>query len=97
MTVATTSQAAYDAIKDKLGKKQLIVYEALKELGQASNEQIADHLGWAINSVTGRVSELKRFGMVDVIGITKNKSGFTAKLWTACDINDKKLLEMDCE
>lgn len=96
MTVAITSQQAYTAIKGKLGTKQTIVYEALKVLGQASNEDIADHLGWPINRVTGRMTELRNYGMAAVAGITRNKSGFSAKLWSACDINDKNL-EMDCE
>ena len=94
--IAETSRQAYQSIKN-LGVKQEIVYEAIKELGQASNEQIADHLGWAINRVTGRVTELKKFDLVTVAGITKNKSGASAKLWTAKDINDKNLLEFDCE
>ena len=97
MTVAATSQQAYQSIKEKLGEKQIIVFEALKVLGEASNEEIADHLGWPINRVTGRMTELRNFDMVAVVGVTKNKSGFTAKLWAPCDINDKKLLEMDCE
>lgn len=96
MAVAGTSRKAYKSIKD-LGSKQEIVYEAIKELGQASNERIAEHLGWAINRVTGRVTELKYFGLVTVAGLTRNRSGATAKLWTVKDINDKKLLEFDCE
>lgn len=97
MTVAETSLEAYQSIKEKLGTKQTIVYEALKTLGRASNEEIADYLGWPINRVTGRMTELRNFDMVAVAGITRNKSGFSAKLWAPCDINDKKLLEMDCE
>lgn len=97
MTVANTSREAYQSIKEKLGTKQEIVYEALKTLSQASNEEIADHLGWPINRVTGRMTELRNFGLVDVAGLTVGKSGHSAKLWTACDINDKHLLEMDCE
>lgn len=98
MALAHTSREAYDKILESLGDRQTIVYEALKVLGQASNEEIADHLGWPINRVTGRISELcNKFDIVAVIGVTKNKSGFSAKLFAPKDINDKKLLEMDCE
>lgn len=99
MTVADTSKMAYAKIYESLGRRQHEVYEALKELTVASNEELADHLGWPINRVTGRITELKKFGLVDVHGLGMNRSGHTAKLWTACDINDRKLMEMahDCE
>lgn len=96
--VAGTSAKAYESIKSKLGYKQETVYNAIKELGTPTNEVIADHLGWPINRVTGRVTELKRFGLVEVYGLGKNKTGFSAKQWVAVDLNDKKLKEMalDC-
>lgn len=99
MTVANTSRMAYDAIKDTLNEKQSIVYEALQELGIASNEQIAEYLNWPINRVTGRVTELHKLDMVGVAGVTVGKSGHSAKLWAPRDINDKNLekLGLDCE
>lgn len=98
MTVAGTSQEAYEKIQDKLGFKQMVVYETIKRLGAATNETIADHLGWPINQVTGRVTELKRFGVVAAEGRGLNKTGFTAQLWSVRDPNDKNLLELtnDC-
>lgn len=98
MTVATTSKAAYEKIKSKLGKNQLIVYEAIKTLGRPTNEEIADFLGWPINCVTGRVTELRGFNMVGSEGLGTNKSGFTAKRWGVRDLNDSTLLEIgqDC-
>lgn len=80
--IAGTSRAAYEQIKSKLGDKQQAVYDAVGELGVATNEQIAEYLDWPINRVTGRVTELKKMGFVDVEGITKNKSGFSAKQWS---------------
>lgn len=99
MTVANTSMMAYEALLDKLGEKQQIVYEAIKELGAATNDQIADHLGWTINRVTGRVTELKKYGLVDVEGIGISNSGNSAKVWSIRDLNDRKLEQMshDCE
>ena len=90
MSVAITSKVAYESIKD-LSDKQSQVYDALKELGKATTEEIADHLGWAINRVTGRVHELANYGVVICIGMGKNKSGIGAKLWTTTDPNDKNL------
>jgi len=74
------------------------VYEAIGEMGLATNEQISEYLDWPINRVTGRVTELHRFGMVDVEGISKNKSGFSAKQWAVKNINDRNLTQMalDC-
>lgn len=94
-----TSKSAYSKIQDLLGQRQMQVYEAIGDLGIATNEMISDYLNWPINRVTGRVTELKRYGLVDVEGLGKNKSGFTAKLWGVRDLNDKKLLEIanDCE
>lgn len=96
--VAETSVQAYEKIKSKLGGKQEAVYEAIKELGTPTNEAISDYLGWPINRVTGRVTELRRFGIVEVYGLGVNKSGFSAKQWVAVDPNDKKLKDMalDC-
>lgn len=98
MSVSGTSQEAYDKIRDKLGYKQAIVFEAIKRLGAATNEAIAEYLGWPINQVTGRVTELKRFGMVAAEGRGINKTGFSAQLWSIRDPNDKNLLELtnDC-
>lgn len=96
MTVANTSRDAYASIV-KLGDKQGIVYDALRELGIATNEMIADYLNWPINRVTGRVTELKRYGVVDVHGMGLSKSGRSSKLWMTVDLNDKKLKEITTE
>jgi len=91
MTVAQTSKLAYEKLRDKLGNKQQIVYEKLQELGSATNEQIADALGWPLQSVTGRITELKKYGLVDVEGIGLSKAGNSSKIWGTRDLNDKQL------
>lgn len=96
MTTVATSREAYDAIQPKLGKRQTEVYEALKVLGRASREGIADHLGWPINKLTGRVKELKELEMIETSGVTLTKSGCSAELLAVSDLKDKKLKEMDC-
>lgn len=90
--IAETSRSAYKSLKD-LGDKQRVVYEAIKTLGRATNEQLAEHLGWEINRITGRVNELSHYGMVAVDGLGKTKSGRSAKIWVVKDLNDSVLLK----
>lgn len=89
--IAETSMQAYAAIQNKLGARQEEVYNAIKLLGRASNEEVADYLGLPINRITGRCTELRNFGLIAVDGITKNKSGASAKVWVAKGLDDKKL------
>jgi hypothetical protein len=94
MTVSSTSKNAYNAIYSKIGDKQRKVYEAIGELGIATNEQIAEYLDWPINCVTGRVTELRKFGMVGVEGIQKGSSGHSAKAWGVRDMGDDMLTQL---
>jgi hypothetical protein len=94
MSVASTSLSAYDTIKPKIGKKQKIVYDAIDELGTASNEQLADYLNWPINTVTPRVCELRMLGMVGLEGFKKSKSGMKVKAWGVRDNGDNALLRL---
>jgi len=59
-----TSMLAYLEILENLGERQRIVYRAIRELKSANNLMIAKHLGLSINQVTGRVFELRKFGVV---------------------------------
>lgn len=60
--VQPTSLAAYDSVA--LTERQQDVLDALFELGEASDQQIAERLGWTINRVTGRRGELVEAGLV---------------------------------
>lgn len=64
MTVRTTSLAAYESIQAELNTKQEKVFDALTQLGSMCNQEIADVLGWPINTVTPRVKELREKGLV---------------------------------
>lgn len=57
--VRQTSILAYTEAKKDLGRKQSEVLQALRDIYPATNLHIAEHLGWAINSVTPRVLELR--------------------------------------
>ena len=99
MAVAQTSIFAYRNIK-QLGDKQEQVFNAVKALGRATNEEIADYLGWQINRVTGRTNELRRYGFLTVDGTKKSKSGMSAKVLVVTDPHDRKLRELlanECE
>lgn len=91
--VAQTSIEAYRSLKG-LGEKQRIVHEALGELGVASNQDVADALGWPINRVTGRMKELRDYGFVAVHGLKTNQYGNSVKTWCVVDPNDKKLIDI---
>lgn len=42
-----------------LSKKQGEVVSVLLEIGEATDKQIADYLGYTVNRVTGRITELQ--------------------------------------
>ena len=86
MAVTRTSREAY--YKVKLGKNQQIVLDTLGDLGIASNQDIADKLGWSINRVTGRMKELRDDGYVAVHGVKRNKFGNNVKTWCVHNPND---------
>tara|TARA_R100000030_G_scaffold100177_1_gene92635 strand:+ start:381 stop:641 length:261 start_codon:yes stop_codon:yes gene_type:complete len=65
-----------------IGNKQKKVYKTIKSLGQATNRMIANDLGWDINRVTGRVTELVNLGMVSDSGTFKDmETNRTVTLW----------------
>ncbi len=90
--ISQTSLFAYKSIKE-LGDKQQVVYEAVKYLGRATNEQIADYLGWTINRVTGRCTELRNFNLLAVDGLGKTKSNRSAKVWVIKTIDEDRIFE----
>jgi len=48
----------------KLTRRQNEVVQALRILGQATDQEIADYLNYQINRVTGRLTELRDMGIV---------------------------------
>lgn len=70
-------------LKKTIDGKRKTVYNVLIK-GKATNRMIAKDLGWDINRVTGRVTELVGLGMVIADG-TKydNDTNRTVTLWKA--------------
>ena len=64
--------------------KQQTVYGVIKSKGKVTNRNIAKVLGWDINRVTGRVTELVNKGMVTSNGTYYDKqTNRTVTLWKA--------------
>lgn len=61
--VQPTSTVALASISD-LGERQAAVHSAIRVLGAACNQKIANYLGIPVNQVTGRVFELRDMGLV---------------------------------
>lgn len=63
--IQQTSIQAYLNNIDKLGFKQNQVLKVISSKHAVCNQEIAEKLGWAINSVTGRTRELVEAGYVE--------------------------------
>ena len=65
-----------------ISKRQAQVYEAIMTLEKCTNRQIAQALGWDINRVTGRVSELREKHVIIYAGDYKDsETNRTVNLW----------------
>tara|TARA_R110002020_G_scaffold42096_4_gene123664 strand:+ start:1207 stop:1461 length:255 start_codon:yes stop_codon:yes gene_type:complete len=69
-------------LKQTIDGKRKIVYDILLRKGSATNRMIAKALGWDINRVTGRITELVGLGMVTSDGTTYDSdTNRTVTLW----------------
>ena len=64
MSVQVTSIISYYAILNELGDRQKQVLLALKHIQPANNLMLSKCLGLPINSITGRMKELRSKGIV---------------------------------
>lgn len=64
MAVQVTSLISYYNIADTLGKRQREVLLALKKIQPANNLMIARYLNLPINSICGRMKELREKGII---------------------------------
>ncbi len=64
-----TSLDAYLGLTPKhLQHAQAVVYDTIARLGEATDKEIADALGWTINRVTPRRGELQAMYRVRCVG-----------------------------
>lgn len=86
MAVAQTTLLAYNELKmsGKLGNLQSKIYALIQERSDLSNRDIARILGLEICTVTGRVNELTKEGLIKAWGRkTDQRTGKTVKVWKA--------------
>lgn len=69
MTVVQTSILAFERITPTLQERESMVFEAVRQLGVASNMEIARQLGWSVNRVTGRTYSLRAKGILADAGV----------------------------
>jgi len=84
---ADTSVAAYESTPSKVrAKRRLFVLNTLREMGDATSDEIEAHLDWTHQSVSPRLTELKRDGLIEDTGKRRpTRLGKTARVYTAVD------------
>jgi DNA-binding MarR family transcriptional regulator len=82
MPYQETSGLAYDSVIETVNKKQSQVLAVIEDHPSGmTNQEIAEYLGWPINTVTPRVYELVKKGWVEASGWRKGKTGRKCLVW----------------
>ncbi len=68
--IQETSRQAYQSIEAELGRRQSEVLEVIKGQDRIYNLKISRILGLPINSITPRVKELRKKGLIEEAGRT---------------------------
>lgn len=71
MGVRQTSLEAYWEVKQSLGSRQRVVYEAFQMYGDMCDKEVKMWIGWDINRVTPRRKELVDLGWIAHKGYKK--------------------------
>lgn len=82
--MADTSLMAFKKKKPELTDDQEMVKEALEEIGPATCEEVANHLGIPKNCISGRFGgqgELHDKGIIQKNGKKQNPRGYMATIW----------------
>lgn len=77
-----TQLDSWDDIQSTLSEKRLIVYKAIS--GGSTLFEICKKLGWPVNRVSGRVTELRKSGRIVDSGIRRINpdSGKSGIVWS---------------
>lgn len=86
--MAITSLLALQAINN-LSEKRRAVYDYISVHQPCHNLEIAEGLGWPLNCVTGRVTDLVELGLAQVEEIGLNNAGRKVKYWSTADPGDR--------
>ena len=57
------------------------IFQALKEHGPATIEEIGNKIGKPQHTISGRFGELQEKDLIQVKGLTVNDRGYKCKLW----------------
>jgi len=80
--IDTNSLDAFESIKPDLNAKQRIVFEALRNK-PATNKTLSKRMQLPINSITPRVLELRKMGLVKKM-YSEIDNNRTATVWGVC-------------
>lgn len=83
---------AYLKMRNKITENMEDVLEAIKRLQPCTYTDVADHLQRPLNSITNRISELVKIGLIDVRGVREH-NGYKRSLFYVCDHSTAKNLQ----
>ena len=83
---------AYIKMRNKITENMEDVLEAIRTLQPCTYTDVADHLERPINSITNRISELVKIGLIDVRGVREH-NGYSRSLFYVCDKETAKNLQ----
>jgi len=84
MTPEQLKNKTFAEIKDGLSAKRMEVYQALWKHGPCTCRELAQMMGWDLNSVAPRVSNLCRDGFAKLVAEAPNKRG----IYEAIDLDE---------
>ena len=67
-----TRNQSFQQLQKDLGRNQQAVFKQIKRLKKAALFEVTESLGWPINCVSGRITELKRDNKIKATGIKLN-------------------------
>lgn len=74
------SLEAYDEAKEHIPRSQLSVLKVISKMKKATRQDIAEALGWPINRVTPRVTELLDNDLLEENGVDRSSGRARALL-----------------
>lgn len=83
---------AYLKMRNKITENMEDVLEAIRTLQPCTYTDVADHLERPLNSITNRISELVKIGLIDVRGVREH-NGYNRSLFYVCDHSTAKNLQ----
>lgn len=67
-----TRNQSFKLLQKDLGRNQQAVFKQIKRLKKAALFEVTESLGWPINCVSGRITELKEQGKIKEVGTKFN-------------------------